>query len=73
MKGFDFANVYMARVEDFIPAIPLLFPSCKAASVNKSTSEVIAAETRNVTCKQFRGYRARSERDGTETVNGPVD
>ncbi|GAB5589787.1 hypothetical protein Unana1_04687 [Umbelopsis nana] len=51
VKGFDFANVYMARVEDFIPAIPLLFPSCKAAFVNKTTSEVIAAETRNVTCK----------------------
>ncbi|KAI8575968.1 hypothetical protein K450DRAFT_292123 [Umbelopsis ramanniana AG] len=48
-RGFDFDKVYMAKVDDFIPAIPLLFPDCNVSSIDSKTNQVIPGDSRNVT------------------------
>ncbi|CAO3694318.1 unnamed protein product [Umbelopsis ramanniana] len=48
-KGFDFDRIYMAKVDDFLPALPLLFPDCNVSSINSKTNEVIQGDSRNVT------------------------
>ncbi|KAI9280159.1 hypothetical protein BC943DRAFT_340297 [Umbelopsis sp. AD052] len=48
-KGLDFDKVYMAKVDDFIPAIPLLFSDCNVSTIDSKTNEIIPGDTRNVT------------------------
>lgn len=65
-KGFDFDRIYMAKVDDFLPALPLLFPDCNVSSMNTKTNEVIQGDSRNVTCKYIWTWDVYSKSEMTQ-------